>query len=500
MNIHALTSHPLIFEINARQLLRQTAATLGHEQVSLADVPPARVAKWASLGVHAVWVMGIWSTGAVGREISATDPAFASHHGASLPDWTEADVAGSPYAVTDYAAAAEFGGPQALAALRRLLADAGLSLILDFVPNHTARDHRWIDEVPDMYVAGSDRDAEAHAENYVRLPDGRTVAFGRDPYFPGWRDTFQLDYRRATTRTRMLDTLQSIADQCDGVRCDMAMLVLSDVFERTWGKLPEGHADGEFWADAIDAVRARYPDFRFIAEAYWGLEERLRLLGFDYTYNKSVYDSLVRRDFGGLRHQLGQRSALVGSLQFLENHDEPRAAAAFPDSGYRNAATVLLAALPGVRLLHDGQMEALRRRHSVHLGRRFAELPDMEEQAFFDRLLTAVAASSIGRGDWHLLESARTWAEDESHRSIFALLWQSSDGCRDLIVVNLAPHQSEANLPIRFQGIASRAGRLKDRLSDADYGRDGSAMCGEGLFVRLLPFEAQIFEITRAGH
>jgi glycosidase len=490
-----------MFEINARQLCRQTAAALRRERATLADVPEARLAEWAGLGFDAIWVMGVWATGPVGREVSATDPAFASHHGASLPDWQPEDVTGSPYAIADYTVSEEFGGPDALARLRRKLADAGLRLVLDFVPNHTARDHSWVDGHPESYIAGSDRDLEAHPENFARLPDGRVLAFGRDPYFPGWRDTFQLDYRRAGVRARLVDTLQSIADQCDGVRCDMAMLVLNDVFERTWGRLPDGDAEGEFWADAIDAVRALHPGFRFIAEAYWGLEERLRLLGFDFTYNKGAYDAIVHRDLAGLRHALNQRGAMAGSVEFLENHDEPRAATALPDRGYRHAATVLLAGLPGVRLLHDGQLEARRRHHSVHLGRRFDEPPDEEERDLFDRLLEAVAGSSIGAegADWQMLDSGRTWAEDDSSTNIFGLLWQAPDGRRDLVVANLAGRQSEANLPIRFQGVAGRSWSLSDRLSNAEYVRDGSVMCGEGLFVRLHPYEAQIFEMTRAG-
>jgi glycosidase len=494
-----LGPNALMFEINARQLLQQTAAALDRDTATLADVPDDRIAEWAGLGFTAVWVMGVWATGAAGRQTSATDPAFTTHHAAALPDWTPEDVTGSPYAVADYIVPEEFGGPQALATLRRRLADAGLALILDFVPNHTAPDHPWVRQHPECFVAGSERDLETHPENFLRTGDGRILAFGRDPYFDGWRDTVQLDYRRAATRGRMVDTLQAIADQCDGVRCDMAMLVLSDVFQRTWGKLADGDAEGEFWADAIDAVRALHPGFRFIAEAYWGLEERLRLLGFDFTYNKGVYDAIVHHDLAGLRHQLVQRGAMAGSLQFLENHDEPRAATALADRGYRHAATVLLSALPGVRMIHDGQMEARRRQHSVHLGRRFEERPDQDERAVFEDLLGAVAASAIGKGDWQLLDSNRTWAEDDSYLAIFALLWQSPDGRRDLVVVNLAAHQSEANLPVRFQGVAGRAWRLADRLSDADYVRDGSAMCGEGLFVRLYPYEAQIFEMTRAG-
>ena len=65
----------------------------------------------------------------------------------------------------------------------------------------------------------------------------------------------------------------------------MAMLILPDVFARTWGILME-----PFWEAAIAATRAVNPEFLFVAEVYWGLEWELQQLGFDYTYDKDLYD------------------------------------------------------------------------------------------------------------------------------------------------------------------------------------------------------------------
>ena len=74
------------------------------------------------------------------------------------------------------------------------------------------------------------------------------LAYGRDPYFSGWPDTVQLDYSNPATQEAMMKELLRIADQCDGVRCDMAMLILPEVFERTWGRkaatlLAQSHKD-----------------------------------------------------------------------------------------------------------------------------------------------------------------------------------------------------------------------------------------------------------------
>ena len=62
----------------------------------------------------------------------------------------------------------------------------------------------------------------------------RFIACGRDPFFPPWRDVAQLNYFNPATREAMIGVLTTIAQHCDGVRCDMAMLVLNDVFAQTW--------------------------------------------------------------------------------------------------------------------------------------------------------------------------------------------------------------------------------------------------------------------------
>ena len=130
------------------------------------------------------------------------------------------------------------GGDEALARLRERLRDRGLKLMLDFVPNHTALDHPWVEDHPEYYVVGTELDLARAPQNYtwVKRPGGdRLLAYGRDPYFPGWPDTLQLNYGNPATQDAMLGELLRIAGQCDGVRCDMAMLVLPEVFERTWG-------------------------------------------------------------------------------------------------------------------------------------------------------------------------------------------------------------------------------------------------------------------------
>ena len=184
----------------------------------------------------------------------------------------------------------DFGGNPALERLRKRLRERRIRLLLDFVPNHTAPDNPWVQEHPKYYIHGSEEKLKSEPQNYtqVETPSGTGVmAYGRDPYFAGWPDTRQLNYAEPEVQEAMASELERIAGMCDGVRCDMAMLILPDVFERTWGLRP-----ASFWPTAIGRARMRNPGFLFMAEVYWDLEWTLQQQGFDYTYDKRLYDRL----------------------------------------------------------------------------------------------------------------------------------------------------------------------------------------------------------------
>ncbi len=131
------------------------------------------------------------------------------------------------------------------------------------------------------------------------------------------------------------------------VRCDMAMLMMSDVFERTWGFRAGARPAEDYWPSLIPAVRLQHPEFRFLAEAYWDLEWALQQQGFDYCYDKKFYDRMEHGDAETVRlHLLADMAYQHGLVRFLENHDEPRAAATFAAEKAR-AAAVTLVTLPG---------------------------------------------------------------------------------------------------------------------------------------------------------
>ena len=345
-------SHPLLYEINTRCWLRELSGKQG-ARVTLGSVPQSEFARWRELGFTHIWLMGVWTTGPRCRAEALANKDLQKAYSEVLPDWRKTDVGASPYAVADYKVARSLGGDTGLKKFRNKLRAHGLKLILDFVPNHVGLDHRWVREQPDLFVQNPTEVPGTFAQETAT--GTRWLAYGKDPYFPGWTDTAQLDYRRFATRAAMKETLLAIAEHCDGVRCDMAMLVLNDVFSRTWGSFPiSGSApQTEFWEEVIPSAKQEHPGFLFLAEAYWGLEQRLQQSGFDYTYDKELRDKLMHKNASGVeKHLLNQTPEyLQASAHFLENHDESHAAADFSLAEHRAAALVILG-LPGMRFLY----------------------------------------------------------------------------------------------------------------------------------------------------
>ena len=187
------------------------------------------------LGFDAVWLMGVWERSPAGIAIALENDGLTASFRRALPDFRTDDVVGSPYCIRSYTVDAHLGGPAGLAAARAALAERGMSLILDFVPNHVAPDHAWIETHPEYFVRGSEDDLARDPASYVRAGES-VLARGRDPFFPAWPDVVQLNAFSPDQRTAAIETLKSIAAQSDGVRCDMAMLMMSDTFARTWGR------------------------------------------------------------------------------------------------------------------------------------------------------------------------------------------------------------------------------------------------------------------------
>jgi hypothetical protein len=324
------------------------------------------------------------------------------------------------------------------------------------------------------------------------------VALGRDPYFQPWPDVVQLDAFSPDLRDATIDTLGGIARLCDGIRCDMAMLMTNDVFAKTWAGRTGPAPPDDFWPTVIAALRVQHPDTVLIAEAYWDFEWELQQQGFDYCYDKRLYDRLVSCDAGAVR---GHLSADLGYqkrlLRFLENHDEPRVADAMPPGAGR-AAAVALATLPGGTLWHEGQFEGRHVRLPVFLSRRPDEPLDRDLGDWYRRLISTVARSGMRHGDWMLLE-ARGWADNDSAQNLLAWIWtaDAAPNRPQLVVVNLsgAPAQGRVPLPSRF---GDGPWRLSGLIDDADFERNGDELVDPGLFVALGPWEYHLLGIESA--
>jgi glycosidase len=486
--------HPLLYEVNTRCWLRSLSEKSG-AAVTLANVPDSELAGWEKLGFTHIWLMGVWTTGARARAEALKHPELRRAYDAVLPGWQEADVTGSPYAIGDYQVPLALGGETGLGRFRQRLHEHGLKLLLDFVPNHVGLDHVWVKERPELFVQ-SPGEAQGTFAQQTRA-GVRWMAHGRDPYFAPWTDTVQVDYRRMAARSAMTQLLQSIADHCDGVRCDMAMLMLNDVFAKTWEGFPIANHQSpatEFWASAIPVVKETHPGFLFLAEGYWGLEARLQALGFDYIYDKPLYDGLVARDAAGVQnHLLGiTAEAVAASAHFLENHDESRAAANLSPAEHRTAALLILG-LPGMRFLHEGQLSGARLKLPVQLACRPAEARQDEIANLYEQLLTTLPGTAVGQGKGQLSKPRAAWPGNPTVQNFVIVQWQRQVPEFDLVAVNLAPHRSQCYAPLSLEHLASHNWGMKDLLGEESYQRSGDDLQSQGLYLDLPAHGAQLF-------
>ena len=484
---------PSLYQINTRVWLTDLGRSLGRA-ATLDDIPDKDLDRIAGMGFDWVWFLSVWRTGLAGQKVSRSNPEWRREFQETLPDLREDDIAGSGFAITGYTVHPALGGDAALARLRERLRSRGLRLMLDFVPNHMALDHPWVADHPEYFVAGTEVDLARAPQNYtwVRRTQGDLLlAHGRDPYFPGWPDTLQLDYSNPATQEAMIGELLRIAGQCDGVRCDMAMLVLPDVFERTWGRRAP-----LFWPDATRRTRERTPGFLFMAEVYWDLEWTMMQQGFDYAYDKRLYDRLREGHARPVREHLYAGLDYHAKLaRFLENHDEPRAAATFAP-GMHEAAAIVTFLSPGLRFFHQGQFEGRRKRISPHLVRAPVEPVDDGLRRFYDGLLAAVCDSTVRLGQWRLLECVPAWQGNGTWDGFIAWSWEGRDGKRRLIAVNYAPTQGQCYVRLPFPDLGGHAIRLKDLTGPAVYDRDGGDLAARGLYLDVGAWAYHVFELT----
>lgn len=501
---------PLIYEVNTWVWLERWRSACGHERgrpIDLGSLPDEAldelVLRAQGARPDAVWLMGVWERSPAAAALARGHREVRAECQKALPGLTDRDVVGSPYAVRRYAVDPALGGDAGLDALRGRLRQRGVGLFLDLVPNHVALDCAWLIEHPEAFVRGTKERLAAQPGAFFRHPEtGEIFAHGRDPYFAPWSDTVQVDALSPIYRRLLSQTLADLSDRCDGVRCDMAMLLVRRVFEKTWaGARRDGALDTELWPEVIAGAKRRRGttgSFMLLAEVYWDMEAELLAQGFDFAYDKRLYDRLLTRRAGSVRDHLLARAAYQArSLRFIENHDEPRAATSL-EGAVGRAAAVLALSLPGARLVHQGQLEGHRIKLPVQLGRAPEEAPDPGVSAFYARLLAALAHPAFHEGSFLALGVRPLYGDGEEPVlcGLIAHAW-SLDGAMRIVVVNYGdrPARARLMLPPLPPGLY----RFRDALDESIAPlRSDEELRIEGLPVLLDAYGAHLFEVEAA--
>jgi hypothetical protein len=492
--------HPFLYEINTWPWLNGLTARFGRP-VQLGNVPAEVWDEIAAWGFDAVWLMGVWERSPRGKQIALAHPGLQADFGMALPGYTQEQVVGSPYAVREYTVAEALGGREGLAICREELRRRGMLLILDFVPNHVAVDQPWTVEHPDALVQGEPEDLSRKPGSFftVEMPNGETrvYAHGRDPYFPAWTDTVQVDAFSDEARRLALETMLDIAAQCDGVRCDMAMLTVNRIFTQTWGRMdiPEQ----EYWEYLINPVKARHPEFVFIAEVYWDMEYELQCLGFDFTYDKRLYDRMKQQAGREVRdHLMAPLDYQEQLVRFIENHDEVRAATGFPGASLFPAAALVFT-LPGMKLVYEGQLEGRRVKLPVQLGAAPEEAPQPDISAFYRRLMQEARSSIYHDGAFMMLGFFPMHGEESGGPlldSLIAYAWVDGDEWR-LVAANITANPVSARLMMARDVLSALpTWQVEDMLGEERDVYEGDRLLAAGLPVELEPYGFKILRVT----
>jgi hypothetical protein len=495
---YLLRGNPQLYEINTVAWLFELSQKLG-KPILLGDVPSGEWDNLKARGMDLVWFMGVWQRSQEGRKLNLNSNEYRALFETVLPSCSAEDIIGSCYSISSYGPDPLVGTWEDIDRTREELHKRGMGLILDFIPNHTGMDHHWVAENPEYYIHGSEHDYQKDKEAFFVVNNkGRSlyIAHGRDPNFPPWTDTAQLNYFNSQVRQAMIQRLETISDHCDGIRCDMAMLVLNKIFKKGWGWANRDPAyempSQEFWEQAIQQV----PGLIYIAEAYWDTEWTLQQLGFDFVYDKKLYDRLrCSNPHEVYLHLTAGIDYQQKLFRFIENHDELRSLAAF-GRHKALAAAVLFSTLPGLKLYFDGQMEGRQIRLPLQIRQAQPEPADPEIQAFYVKLLSLVDQPIFHEGTFCLKEVLPDC--DDTFENLIAYTWKLGGSLR-LVTVNLSQYPS-CGLVSFYDSISESLDySFSDLLSGQSFIQSGKLAAHPGLSIVLSGYLAQVWEIAEKG-
>jgi len=439
--------------------------------------------------------MGVWERSPLGREIAMNHEGLQEEYRKAIRYFNTQDVVGSPYSVYYYHISSQLGGLDALKSFREDLKARDILLILDYIPNHVSIDHLWTLEKSDVFIRGSLDDLISKPYDFFSVGDN-IYAHGKDPNFPPWTDTIQINAFSSEARSKAISTLLSIAQLCDGVRCDMAMLMTNSVFSKTWGEKAGSPPEKEFWEEIILTVKRKNPDFKFIAEVYWDMEWDLIQQGFDYCYDKRLYERLasykVESIKNHLKAELDYQSKL---LRFIENHDEPRAITMFGSEASK-AASVIATTLPGASLIFEGQTRGYKIKLPVQLGRGPMEEEDDDIMKFYTKLLRVIPRKEFNDAKWSLCDIKPSEQNDDSYNNIISYQWLT-ESKRLLIAVNYSLTHSKAHILIDNINYEFFKWRFTDLLTGNEYDYKGEDLNKNGLYVELDGWKSHIFRVEK---
>jgi len=487
--------NPFLYEVNTRVWLKRFNQE--NKKAKLEDIPNEYWDNLLDKKFDFVWLMGIWTICESTIEKYCFEPGLVKSYDRALKGWKKEDVIGSPFAVDVYKINPDIGDLNSLLELKSFLNNKGLKLILDFVPNHFSADSRIVKSNPGIFLSVDQVLFESDRHTFYKPfeMEDKYYAHGRDPFFPAWQDTIQVNFFSNEARQYLTGILLELINICDGVRCDMAMLALNNVFKNTWGGVLARYGfekpQTEFWKEIIEQVRNVRNDFIFIGESYWDLESELHQLGFNYTYDKSYTDKLKSDTAREIHdHLLAENEFQKKSVRFLENHDEERAVTAFGKEKSK-AAAAGINTVPGMRLIYDGQFEGKKIKLPVQLGREPEEPIINSIKDFYQKLFSITSEDIFKRGEWTLLEPISSWKGNDTFLNMLAWQWDYKEEKR-LVVINYSAVVSCCRLKLEVKDYPEEF-EIIDLLNDKPYIRSSDEVYHTGLYIELKPYQAHIF-------
>ena len=485
-------NYPRLLEINARIWLRRL-----DKSFTLSSIPDDQIKQWQEKGIDMIWLMGVWENNRDVINEYCFEPELITSYNAALKDWKNDDIIGSPYSIDKYEINPIIGTKGDLLTFKRKLNDAGIQLVLDFISNHFSAKSSLLWTNKKIFLYADEYIFKNDPYTFYKSPanDKEYLAHGRDPFFPPWKDTVQINFYNQEAREYLINILLNLTELCDGVRCDMAMLPLNNIFFNTWIGVLKKYGfekpEKEFWEEAISKVKSKNQDFIFIAETYWDLEWQLQNLGFDFTYDKRLTDRLVAGDIHGVKDHLhAEKSYQDKSVRFLENHDEDRAIVKFGRERSM-AAAVIISTIPGIAFYFDGQCEGKKIKLPIQLGREPEEKQDEKIKEFYDSLLQITKANIFRNGNWKMLEVSTVADNDSSYENLLAWEWRL-DGELMLVAVNYSNSTARGRLKFEITSTTDEV-FLFDILNQSSYRRSLKEIIEKGLFVELKSFNSHIF-------